>query len=97
MTLDARTVDQIQQRLAFGETQRSIALATGVSRGSVATIANGRRISQPGRPSGTNALRGPIERCPGCGRRIEMPCRACLGEARNQRDRWTKSNAPKPK
>jgi hypothetical protein len=81
-------VQQIRQLLAQGElSQRKIARVVGVSRGTVSAIALGRR---PDYPSGGAPYRrdpaqaetllwgpGPMQRCPGCGGMVYMPCLAC--------------------
>jgi transcriptional regulator with XRE-family HTH domain len=79
------TVAEIRRWLAQGNlSQRKIAQRTGVSRGTVATIAAGKRPDY-------EALRqhkldefaeptGPPQRCPGCGRLVIMPCLACRAE-----------------
>jgi hypothetical protein len=64
--------------------QRKIAQRTGVSRGTVAAIAAGRRPKCPRRdPCDEFPLepRGPLMRCPGCGGKAHMPCRFCYMQA----------------
>jgi|GEM_PF-4907353 len=95
--LEPTLVDQIKRLLAEGRwSQRKIAWATGVSRGSVAAIASGRRdrfklvrlqAERAGRPPADDpAGLGPLPtRCPGCGRLIRLPngaqrCLACAAE-----------------
>ena len=61
--------------------QREIAEEVGVSRGSVAAIANGRR-GVHGREQRTKiGIREPTRsfasRCPGCGGLVYKPCRLC--------------------
>jgi len=43
---------------------------------------SGVRKRRAGRPTKIEAmvLRGPVQRCPRCGRRVVIPCRACLVE-----------------
>jgi len=63
--------------------QRRIGQVVGIARGTVARL---KRIGHE-RPRGENKmwpparLPGPVERCAGCGRMIEMPCLACQAEA----------------
>jgi len=78
-----RVIEQIQALLRQGElSQRRIARQLGVSRGTVQAVATGRR--EPRRVAGTNHTAeslpfraGPLERCPGCGGMVYMPCLAC--------------------
>jgi hypothetical protein len=75
-------VDQIQKLLADGKSShRKIAQSTGVSRGTIAAIASGRRRIRPRttfiweeEPLVPDT---PPRRCPGCGGMVYMPCRAC--------------------
>ena len=77
-----KTVAEVRRLLTEGElSQRKIAGLTGVSRGTVAAIASGRRpdydtlsprANDPDEPT------GPAERCPGCGGMVYLPCRLCL-------------------
>jgi len=85
-------VEQVRQLLAEGELgQRTIARLTGVSRGTVHAIATGRRPDYDRRrkprddEAGLLEPTGPLERCPGCGGMVEMPCRLC--RARSAADR----------
>ena len=63
--------------------QRQIARRTGVSRATIAAIADGtrpdyearRRLHQLRRAEEEST--GPVERCPGCGGMTQMPCRLC--------------------
>ena len=76
------TVEEIQRLLAAGQTsQRKIAKQMGVSRGTVAAIASGRRGIYGREPnSAENELccfDAPPERCPGCGAMVYMPCLLC--------------------
>lgn len=78
--LPAAVVDEVRRLLVEGRlSQRQIARRTGVSRGTVAAIASGRRqrpAEEPGGPPG-GYPRGKPVRCPGCGARVQMPCLAC--------------------
>ena len=61
--------------------QRQIAQVVGVSRGTVATIAAGKRPDyealRSARQSDSAAASGPPERCPDCGGMVYAPCRVC--------------------
>ncbi len=75
-------VQRIRQLLAEGQlSQRMIARTTGVSRGTVATIALGRRPDYEAMRRQRQAEReqpdGPLQRCPTCGGQVIMPCRRC--------------------
>jgi len=74
----------MEVRRLLGErklSQRAIAKATGVSRGTVSAIASGKRPDY--RPAiRDNELHfddpiGPPEKCPTCGGMVYMPCRLC--------------------
>ena len=77
---------EIRRLLGQGLTQREVAAAAGVGAGSVFRafkgLLAGRRPPSPATRRGTcdELPVGPVERCPQCGRKIEMPCRACLAE-----------------
>jgi len=67
--------------VALGMSQRQVALAVGISRGTVGTIAANRwkgrqKAERPDEPE-----LGPLGRCHQCGRRISLPCKACRDEA----------------
>jgi hypothetical protein len=84
-------VDKVVRLLAEGRlSQRAIAHATGISRGTVASIAQGKRprerrtkdrFSDPSRPL------GPPRRCPGCGGLVYLPCLLCRIRQRKANDR----------
>ena len=61
--------------------QRKIAAALGVSRGTVNAIALGRRIDRRAGTShddsGFTPPTGRHKRCPGCGGLVQMPCLLC--------------------
>ena len=75
------TVNEIKRLLAEGRlSQRKIARMTGVSRGTVGAIANGRRCDRPRLPvdgDDEGEPTGPPERCPKCGAMVYPPCRLC--------------------
>ncbi len=76
-------VTEVRRLLADGKlSQRKIAKALRVSRGTVGAIASGRRPDYPlrrSRESDESSLRptGPPRRCPGCGGMVYLPCRVC--------------------
>lgn len=82
--IPAGVVEEVRRLLAQGRlSQRQIAKRTGVSRGTVAAIASGRRHTSgsrtplpPEAPPG-GYPRGKPVRCPGCGALVQMPCLAC--------------------
>ena len=61
--------------------QRKIAKQVGLSRSTVASIASGewtaRQRLRTVKPEPFAQSTGPIERCPGCGGRVYMPCHLC--------------------
>lgn len=74
-------VDEIRRLLAAGtHSLRKIARRTGVSRGTVAAIAHGRRRDRTPQSDPEDLGEeppGPVERCPQCGALSQSPCRAC--------------------
>jgi hypothetical protein len=75
-------VKRIRRLLAEGRLSgREIARLTGVSRGSVTSIARGKRREPPPAPA-KEVSAGPLTRCPGCGGMVHMPCRLCRLRAR---------------
>jgi len=75
-------VDEVRRLLSEGKlSQRKIAQATGVSRGTVGAIASGRRRDRPvvtaSDEDGCDEPVGPPERCDGCGALVYLPCRLC--------------------
>ena len=80
-------VEQIRDLLREGSiSQRKIACRVGVSRGTVNTIALGRRPDYAegngDSEEGFLAPQGPPRRCPGCGGMVLMPCLLCRLRAR---------------
>jgi hypothetical protein len=75
-------VEQVQQLLGRGKlSHRKIARITGVSRGTIAAIASGKRCIRPrtivyweDEPVVPDV---PPQRCPDCGGMVFMPCRVC--------------------
>jgi hypothetical protein len=79
-------VEWIRRLLVERKSQREIQRITRVDRRTISKIAKGeypdyealRRAKEQ-----EELLRlGPLERCPGCGGKVSMPCRACLTRAR---------------
>jgi transcriptional regulator with XRE-family HTH domain len=79
----AQTIVTEVRRLLADETlsQRKIARLMGVSRGTVGTIAAGKRpdyeMLRPAQEDDRDEPAGPPERCPGCGGMVYLPCRLC--------------------
>jgi len=100
--LPQHKVDEVRRLLAEGRfSQRQIARLTGVSRGSISAIASGRRPDYPGKRAGEDWIEawGPLERCPGCGARVYMPCRICAARsfrASHPRQRLVDLRRPEP-
>ena len=80
--LTLATVQEISRLVEEGElSQRKIARKLGVSRGTVGSIASGRR-GMFGREPEEDCpelccFDAPPERCPGCGAMVYMPCVLC--------------------
>jgi hypothetical protein len=95
--LAAKTVAEVQRLLdAKAHSQRRIAALLGVSRGSVAAIASGRRRDVladelADLPAGRS---GPPARCPGCGGLVYMPCLLCRLRKENPRTTRRTSDSP---
>lgn len=82
--IPAGMVEEVRRLLAQGRlSQRQIARRTGVSRGTVAAIASGRRHTSgprtalPAEAAPGGYPGGKPVRCPGCGALVQMPCLAC--------------------
>lgn len=85
--LAAKTVIEIQRLLdAKTHSQRRIAALLGVSRGSVAAIASGRRRAElADECDDAGGARRAALRCPGCGGLVYMPCLLCRLRKENPR------------
>jgi hypothetical protein len=87
--IDREKISQIEQLLATGHSQRKIARLAGVSRNTVATVAD--RLSHA-QTAAEEAL-SPT-RCPNCGGMVYLPCRLCsvraVMERRRLRRAWLK-------
>ncbi|MCL2117318.1 MAG: aldo/keto reductase [Planctomycetaceae bacterium] len=77
-------ITEAELLLAYGQlSQRKIAKITGLSRGTICMIANGKRKIQvktvdPDMPPEPED--GPPVRCPGCGAMVQLPCLLCYLE-----------------
>lgn len=89
--LSTTLVEEVKRQSSIGIPQRKIAKSIGVSRGTVENIIHkkGRytpggtydRRDEPKEPMNNRGVRidlSKVERCPGCGAMVEMPCRACV-------------------
>lgn len=74
-------VHEVRVLLAQGRlSQRTIARQLGVSRGAVKAISLGKRAGAARRgahPADAATDADPLERCPGCGGMVKMPCLLC--------------------
>ncbi|MBN2022917.1 MAG: helix-turn-helix transcriptional regulator [Pirellulales bacterium] len=90
----APTVVREIQRLLEQEglSQRAVATRMGVSRGTVGSIARGRRHHQHDfdelDEDDPPPFSGPARRCPSCGRLVQMPCLACRILAMKEKGYW---------
>lgn len=79
--LTRQEVIEVQQLASRGLSVNKISRQTGIAYDTISRIVNGKhRFTRSNGSNEDNHLRyatNPIERCPGCGRMIEMPCRAC--------------------
>ena len=83
-------VDEIRRLLREKRySQRKIASRLGVSRGTVNSIATGKRSNNAGRENAENAADNDLitpsglpQRCPTCGAKVMIPCLACQIRAR---------------
>jgi hypothetical protein len=90
-------VDEIRNLLATGLSYRKIALTTGVSRGSIGAIANGRRVDRVSREDEDSRRPcGPLTRCPTCGGMVCLPCLLCGTRATIGKKRPRKTPAELP-
>jgi hypothetical protein len=79
MVLKADRVREVRDLLRRNS-ERTVARLTGVSRKTVTRIARGKhKAREPTYDMAPDPR--PTGRCPGCGRKIELPCRACEAEA----------------
>ena len=74
-------INEIRRLLDQRElSQRMIARRIGVSRGTVNAIWLGKRPDRQAHRPEEEILAygaGPVERCPGCGGKVQMPCLVC--------------------
>lgn len=80
-------VEWVKRLHNAGKSYREIRKITGLARETIARIVHGRRkdpeIRRREQRERDQLHSGPIERCPKCGRRMVMPCLACLAATRN--------------
>ena len=85
-------IGEIERLLKRGElSHRKIAIQLGVSRGTVNSVANGKRAERNARRANRHEWLTPPSglprRCPSCGRLVQMPCLACgLQKLASRRD-----------
>ena len=89
--LPLATVQEIRRLLDEGQlSQRKIAAKLKVSRGTVGSIASGRRGLFGREPEAERSelcsLDLPPERCPGCGAMVYMPCVLCRTRKYQERE-----------
>jgi hypothetical protein len=99
--LSVTLVEEIDRLLQEGKlSQRKIAARLKVSRGTVGSIASGRRglYGHESQLAQEDPLRheGPPERCPHCGFRVYMPCLVCRIRAYRESQHRTEGNPPAP-
>jgi hypothetical protein len=89
MKITLAMVEEAERLLAAGElSQRKIAALVGMSRASVGNIANGRRPHRLHHVVETFVpCSGPLQRCPGCGGMVHVPCLLCHIRAMKTRER----------
>jgi hypothetical protein len=79
--LSPSVVEEVRRLLAAGQwSMRKIARELAVSRGTVSAIAHGKRQEPLPRASDDDLLFasiGPLQRCPGCGGLVYLPCLLC--------------------
>ncbi|HTQ37536.1 MAG TPA: helix-turn-helix domain-containing protein [Pirellulales bacterium] len=87
--LSLAKVDEVRRLLARGNiSQRQIARDLGISRGSVAAIASGKRPNYPVTiPNEDIDCSLPPIRCQGCGGLVHAPCRLCRVRSLKARDK----------
>ena len=78
--IDEKVVARAAELLAAGVSQRKTAKRLAISRERVQAIAAGRRVPRPGRRRSRAGRPRRTGRCSRCGRKLELPCRACAAE-----------------
>jgi len=91
--LEDHHVDEIFRLTRVGHNKTEISRMTGISRTTIYAVLSGKRKLR--RPKvvadATNLVfRGPVLRCPKCGRKVFLPCVACRIEKMNEMDRLAK-------
>ena len=104
--IDNIVIEEIRRLLREKQySQRSIALRLGVSRGTVNSIATGRRPDHaPWQKAGENDVdecdfilpTGLPRRCPQCGAKVMMPCLACHVRGLTARGKVDRQRADPP-
>ncbi len=94
-------VQEVRRLLAEGGfSHRKIAKITGISRGTVGAILSGRRrdheSSRPLEGDEFPQATGPLQRCPGCGAVVYMPCRLCRTRALKERSSKPRARVMQP-
>ncbi|HEY2881081.1 MAG TPA: hypothetical protein VGJ15_01580 [Pirellulales bacterium] len=84
--LSPEKVELVRQLLARGNmSQREMARFLNINRGTIRSIASGKRFNYQERQSAdeeTTNYMVPAVRCPGCGGMVYTPCRVCRLRAR---------------
>jgi hypothetical protein len=73
-------LERARRLLERGLSQRKVALATGISRGTIGAVAKGKAFHERQEPTaGYVSLvnHGPVGRCKECGARVYLPCHEC--------------------
>jgi len=92
-TLPEAKIDEVRRQLDQGTPKRVIARTVGVSRWVVEEVARGERPDYEALRRERELAKerelftGPLERCPGCGGMVQMPCRLCHIRGLKQVDR----------
>lgn len=90
--LPPHLIEEVIRLRAAGNTQLEIKRKTGISRTSIHYIINGKRdfTQNADAEESLGLFDGPIERCPGCGRRVHMPCMPCRIESAMETERFSR-------
>jgi len=87
-------VKEVRRLLDEGRvSQRQIARDLGISRGTVNSLATGRRGDYGREPTEADPL-GPTERCPTCGMLVRIPCVYCRAVDYGRRKRQDPQQPP---
>lgn len=77
LMLSEGTVQKACELLRSGMSARKVALALGVSRGTIANIRHGRWQAHEPKSGFDRYPEGKFEKCPVCGVRVQKPCLVC--------------------